>query len=116
MKYIPHKVINDCPVPKRTYSSGIFFFDAMKGNLSLEFMIENTTLFFKGKKSSIKKYQNDPKSPYLEGYGFLREDGVEIQIINAKIKNQYLLIANPSDEKNIESIKHDLEGYLASLR
>jgi hypothetical protein len=92
----------------------IFYFDAMMiKTLSPFFKLENTTVYVKRKKSKLNKFINDTKNP-LEGYGFLREDGIEIQLIPAEESN-YILIADPSDETNIQSIKLNLEEYIASL-
>jgi hypothetical protein len=115
MKYIPHKIIKD--LPKTPVITNIFFFDAIlknkEKNIALLYF-ENTSIHFSRNKSLLKKYRNG-LDPSVDGYGFLREDGVEIQLIHGKSKGEYLLIADPSNETNISSIKLDLEDHLNSL-
>jgi len=114
MKYIPHKIIKD--LPKVPAVTNIFFFDAIlknkEKNIALLYF-ENTTIHFARKKSLLKKYRNGDDT--VDGYGLLREDGVEIQLLHGKSKGEYLLIAYPSNETNISSIKLDLEDHLNSL-
>jgi predicted Zn-dependent protease len=115
MKYIPHKVIRE--VPKLREITNIFFFDAILQNNEKNIAalyFENTSIYFPRKKSLLKKYRNG-LDPSVEGYGFLREDGVEIQLIHGKNKGEYLLIADPSNEKNIAAIRLDLANHLDTL-
>lgn len=112
MKYIPHKVIKR--VPSSPTITNIFFFDALIQNKNATLYFDNTTIHFVKKKNLLKRYENGP-DVFVEGYGLLREDGVEIQLIHVKNKGEYLLIADPSNEKNIVDIKLDLENHLKSL-
>jgi len=115
MKYIPHKVIRSLQLSSMS-KSNIFFFDATRVYPDkLNFALENTTIYLNKKsKEKLKDYVNDPKD-LIEGYGFLREDGLEIQIIEGKQDGEYLIIADPSDESNIPLIRQDFVDWLGSL-